>query len=161
MQWVLILGLSAVIFGIAIAVGSARNKELMEEGKIIQRNYAFWENMETFSTGIPYAAVLNAIRGTDYSDLKTDIYPNVNGQAAVLWKSSHAWNAKLTYLGENAGRQMYRFNFTGWRTRNGSPYRPDTMNMMMTRIEKMILSMDPTTTVETHKMQLKSKTRFL
>ncbi|MBE5997203.1 MAG: hypothetical protein E7240_07630 [Lachnospiraceae bacterium] len=161
MQWVLILGLSAVIFGIAIAVGSARNKELMEEGKIIQRNYAFWENMETFSTGIPYAAVLNAIRGTDYSDLKTDIYPNVNGQAAVLWKSSHAWNAKLTYLGENAGRQMYRFNFTEWRTRNGSPYRPDTMNMMMTRIEKMILSMDPTTTVETHKMQLKSKTRFL
>lgn len=161
MQWVLILGLSAVIFGIAIAVGSARNKELMEEGKIIQRCGSFWENMETFTTRVPYAAVLNAIQNTDYSDLKTDIYPNVNGQAAVLWKSSHAWNAKLTYLGENAGWQMYRFNFTGWRTRNGSPYRPDTMNMMMTRIEKMILSMDPATRVQSQKMQLKTRTRFL
>ncbi|MBQ6469161.1 MAG: hypothetical protein IJJ50_03800 [Lachnospiraceae bacterium] len=161
MQWVLIIGLSAIIFGIAIAVGNSRQKELMSEGKIVKRDYSFWENMEIFSTGIPYAAVLNAVRNTDYSDLKADVYPNVNGQAAVLWKSSHAWNAKLLYAGENAGRQIYRFSFTGWRTRNGSPYRPDTMNMMMTRIEKMILAMDPSATVETHKMQLKSRPRFL
>ena len=161
MEWVTVIVISAVIFGIALAVGSAHRKNLIDEGKAIRRNGHFWESMEIFSTGIPYADVLGAVGRTEYGDIKADVYPNVNGEHAVLWKSKHAWNAKLSWLGEQEGKQIYRFSFTGWRTRNGSPYRVDTMNMMMTRIEKMILAMDPSATVETHKMQLKSRTRFI
>ena len=48
-------------------------------------------------------------------------------------------------------------DFPAYRTRNGVPYRPDTMNVMETAVEKTFLAIDPRTRVENHRLQFKSK----
>ena len=160
MQLVLVFLLAAVIAGVAIMLRKQKEDELVGQGKAIHRKLGFWEEAEVFSTNTPYEAVLEAVKGTDYSEMKATVYPNVNGEQAVLWKSTHAWNAMLKYTGEKEGKQTYRFAFTGWKTRNGGVYSPESMNMMVTSVEKMLLSLDPSTTVETHKMQLKTNSRL-
>ena len=58
-------------------------------------------------------------------------------------------------------KYCYRLSFTGWRTRRGMPYNLISMNVFLTQTEKMLLSLDPETTVETHKMEIKTKSSII
>lgn len=145
----------AVIVG-AIVAGSARNKRLIEEGKIIDRGTGFYENAETFTTSATYDEIEKSVRGTSFSDCSVDIlyYPD---SKSILFKSSHAWNATIKYAGTQNGKNVFQFSFPTWRTHKGVPYRIDTMNMMETSIEKIFLSIDPQTTVVSQKQKYKTK----
>ena len=92
----------------------------------------------------------------DISECKVSVEYDDDNQA-MLYKSSHAWNAVIEYQGTQDGKNVFKFSFPAYRTRNGMPYRADTMNIMETAVEKAILSLDPQTTVETHKMKYKTK----
>lgn len=161
MKWVLIIALSAAIYAAVYMMKSSRENSLIQAGKAIKRERAFWEKAEVFATNADYETVVSEISRMDFSEIKAGVYPNVNGERAVLWKSSYAWNAKLTYMGESGGRQVFRFAFPCWKTRNGVPYREDSMNIMMTSVEKLFLSLDSSTTVEAHAMQLNRKMRII
>ena len=49
-----------------------------------------------------------------------------------------------------------------WRTsRYGAPYGVNQMNMIETRLERIFLSLDEQTQVESRRLQTKTKTRFI
>ena len=162
-MWIAFLIIAALI-GIAIAVGVSqynKTKQLASEGKIIQRQASFWENSELFTTIAAYEQVKEAVRNNSFSDSSVEIYYDFNGKQAILFKSSHAWNAELEYLGEQNDKKVFRLYFTAWKTQKyGTPYNVNSMNAMVTSIEKIFLSLDPSATVETHKMEVKTKTKF-
>ena len=162
MVWVVVILISLVIFGIAFAVNKSKKDELMEEGKIIERQGGFYEQSELFTTISSYEAIRDELLKKDYSEIKVTVYPNQGGQRAILFKSGYAWNATLTYQGTTEdGRNKFRFAFSAWKERNGIPYNTFSMNIMTTTVEKVVLGLDPAATVENHKMQLNSKAKFL
>ena len=160
MSWLVVILITVVIIGVAAYFGYNKNKQLMGEGKIVARKGTYWEEEHLFTTGTTYDNLLDAIGKTDFSDCKAEVIPNANGQMSVLFKSSHAWNAEVDYLGEQDGKNQYKFYFVAWQTRNGMPYNVTSMNMILTSIEKLFFSLDPTTTVRSQRAQIKSKTKF-
>ena len=152
----------AVIAFIAIATYSKMqtNKKLFEEGKIIKRRDSFWEDAEIFTTTASYEDVREAVSKTDFSDSGVSITPDLDGDKAILFQSGGAWNAVIDCLEENGGTYTHRFYFPAWQTRNGVPNKLETMNVIMTSVEKMFLSLDPTVTVETRRQQVKTKSKL-
>ncbi len=156
--FIIILLISVALLGGALYFGQQRANRLIAEGKMIKRDGEFWNFAEIFTlAGVDYERVLSAVKSTDFSEYKVDMYPNNGGRSEVLFKSGHGWNAKLTYTGETEGKFKYRFEFVAWNTYRGLPLRADTMNMMETRIEKMFLGLDSQTTVETVENKLETK----
>ncbi|MBQ6380604.1 MAG: hypothetical protein IJJ41_03260 [Clostridia bacterium] len=152
----IIIAVSVVLFAVAIIVGVLRNRKLVQEGKIIKRQGSFWESAELFITQAAFDQVLRSLSRTDLRDCKVTA-EHSSGSRYVVFRSSHAWNAALEYKGSNNGIHYYEFSFPAYRTRNGVPYRPDTMNVMETAVEKTFLAIDPRTRVENHRLQFKSK----
>ena len=154
----LIILISVALFGGAIYLGQLRANRLISEGKMIKRDGEFWNFAEIFTlTGVDYERILSAVRSTDFSEYKMDTYPGNGGKKEILFKSGHGWNALLSFVGENENKFRYRFEFVAWNTHRGLPLRADTMNMMETTIEKMLLRLDPKTTVEPVENKLETK----
>ena len=135
-------------------------KKLKSEGKIIDRSRLFWEEEEIFELDAPYEEVAEGVKQTDYSDCAVDIYYNIDGKKKIVFKSGYSWNAALVYKGMSDTKHIYNLSFTVWKTRNGAPYDIFSMNIFMTQTEKMLLSLDPETMVETHRIQLNTKSKF-
>ncbi len=155
-MWFFILAIIAVIVGAAF-VTAQRSKKLFEEGKIIKRPSTFWENAELFITNTTLESFENAIQKFDLTDCKVSIEHFSNG---ILFKSSHSWNATVEFKGTKEDKNVFEFSFPAYKTKNGMPYRVDTMNIIETAVEKAFLSNDPETAVETHKMQYKTKSKL-
>ena len=152
----ILLGVLTLI-GLQIIV-EKRNKRLTEEGKIIDREGSFWEKAEIFTLiGGEYEKVSNLIKTADYSECSVTIYPNYEKKKIFLFKSGENWEARLIFLGENEGKNKYRFEFIRWKTRNGLPTNMTTMNMIETTIEKIFLKLDSKTVVETEKIKIKTR----
>lgn len=157
---VLIIVLSVIVIGGIIVIGTLRGKRLTNEGKIVKRSGSFYKEESIFSTTSDWDKVLDAIKRTDFSHIGVQMNVGQGDYKAVLFQSGHGWNAVLSPIETNDERLNYRFCFTKWKTRDGIPWRMDTMNMMVTSIEKMFFSIDPTTSVQTRLMQTKVKTDF-
>ena len=114
-----------------------------------------------FTTTATYEQLKSAVKDGDFSSSSVDIYYDADGQKAILFKSNHAWNAKIELFGEQGDKNVFRLYFPAWKTQKyGTPYNINSMNAMVTSIEKILLSIDPATTVETSKMEVKTKTKF-
>ena len=149
---------SVLIFVAALIIAEKRNKRLTDEGKIIDREWKFWEKAEIFTLiGGEYEKVGNLIKTADYSECPVTLYPNYENKKVFLFKSGEDWEARLIFLGENEGKSKYRFEFIKWKTRNGIPKNTDTMNMIETTIEKIFLGLDSKTVVETEKIKIKTR----
>ncbi|MBR3200934.1 MAG: hypothetical protein IKG17_06325 [Mogibacterium sp.] len=155
-----------IIIAICVAaVGTAyylKNREktgLLQEGKIIERNKSFWEDKQIFELDAPYEAVVAAAKNVNYAGNAVEVTYNFDGKKIIFFRSSHSWNAALQYLGTSEEKYLYSLSFTNWKGRNGVPNFM-TMNIFLTQTEKMLLSLDPETMVETHMMEIKTKTRF-
>jgi hypothetical protein len=156
----IIIGVLAAI-GIALFIGKQNTDKLLQEGKIINRKSGFWEEKQFFELNAPYEAVLAAARNVDYTGTAADITYNFDGKKIIFFRSGKSWNAALQYLGMSEGKYLYSLSFTGWQTRRGVPYDVNSMNILLTQTEKMLLSLDPETMVEVHMMELNTKTRFI
>jgi hypothetical protein len=149
---------SVLIFVAALIIAEKRNKRLTDEGKIIDREWKFWEKAEIFTLiGGEYEKVGNLIKTADYSECPVTLYPNYENKKVFLFKSGEDWEARLIFLGENEGKSKYRFEFIKWKTRNGIPKNTSTMNMIETTIEKIFLGLDSKTVVETEKIKIKTR----
>ena len=73
-----------VIVGVVILIASmVRGKKvvrLSEEGKLIKRDGAYWEEKQIFELEAPYEAVSAAVKSTDYSDCAVNITHNYDGK---------------------------------------------------------------------------------
>ena len=151
----LIVIIPVVAFIAVIAIVSAKKqKELLQQGKIIKRKMDFWDDAEMFLTIATPQAVFSTIQRTDFSDCKVSTEYGTN---IVVFKSDHSWNACVEYLGMQGERHVFKCSFPAYMTRRGMPYNPATMNMMLTSIEKIFLMIDPQTTVESHKVKRTTK----
>lgn len=156
--WIIII--AAVAIGLIIGISNGmKTKKLAEEGKIIHRQSSFWESKEFFTTSATYKQIKEKIRDNSFDSCPVSIQFDNNGRQSVLFKSG-TWSASLDCLDTQGDKEVFRFNFLQWDTRRGIPYGLDSMNVLMTTIEKIFLSIDPATTVETRKMEVKSKTKF-
>ena len=151
----LILGIGVVI--LAGVLGSKRRQTLVNEGKIIEREYDFHEKTYLFLTSKSYQDIINAVNVTDFSDADVQILNASNNKNSLLFKHNNSWVAKLEYKGQRDGKNMFSYGLTSWKTNRGVPAGGHTMNMMQTALEKMFLSLDPETMIETHKMQIKTQ----
>ena len=153
--------IAAALLAVVVPIGLARNKKLIREGKIIERKGSFFEEEELFTTSASFDSVLAALNRADLSGAGVTVYPETGGREAVLFRSKHGWNSKLSRRDSVDGKNRFRFAFTVWTSRNGLPWRADTMNMMLTQVEKTLLSLDPDVTVETHPVRVRTKTSFI
>lgn len=161
MEIVMIVSILAII-AVTTAVCVKRNKELLASGKIIKRQMDFWEYAEYFLTDVSYEALRRVLLGTDLRDCAVSVTPEVNGQAQILFRCKHGWNAVIRWQGGRQGKNAYMFHFTAWRTgRYHIPCGLNQMNMLMTRLERLFLSMDPNTAVENRRLKVKTKTSFI
>ena len=157
----LVLIISAAIIGIVGYFAKQRNDRLISEGKIISRNYNFYEFAEIFTlSGIDYDRIRSAVDNADFSDLKATVYKDHEGQKKILFRSGYEWNAMISFKGETDGKYSYRFEFVAWNEYKGIPARMDTMNMMETKVEKLLLAMDPSASVQSVENKLTSKRSF-
>ncbi|WP_405342208.1 hypothetical protein [Ruminococcus sp.] len=162
MTWIIILFIVAVIgIGIAVGVSNAKKTDQMaREGRIIQRQMTFWESAEYFTTTATYEQVKAVVKNNHFSDSYVDIYYNVEGKQAIVFKSNHSWNAELDCLETQGDKNKFKLYFPVWKTHRGMPYDVNSMNALVTSIEKIFLSLDPATTVENRRMEVSTKTKF-
>ena len=143
-----------------IAWASAKSKkQLSNQGKIVERKAMFYEEKAVFSTKASYDSIVSLVSKRDYKEIKATV--ERESSSAILIKSTLGWNAVLENVGMRDGKNVIAFHFTAWKTEYGRPANEISMNYIMTDIEKTILSLDQSATVERQKMQFKSKTNFI
>ena len=153
--------LAIVIIGVVVGKKSYDNtKRLAEEGKISPRKGAFYENKEIFETAASYEQIRQKVKETNLEDTKANVQYDFEGGNAIFFQFSDAWNAILEQCGERNGKNLFQFYFPAWKTSRNGIVNAMSMNVLITAIEKIILSIDSATTVENHKMQIKTKSKF-
>ncbi len=156
------IGFFAAFVAIVSVICVKRNKKLLDSGKIVKRQMNFWENAEYFLSAAGYEQLRDAILHTDFSDCGLSVTPDLDGQAQILFRCKHGWNALLRWQGCRDGQNLFMFHFPAWRSsRYGAPYGVNQMNMIETRLERIFLNLDPDTRVESRRMQTKTKTSFI
>ena len=129
---------------------SKRWKEARENGDMIKRDRQIWREEELFYTKTSYRDVVQAIKGKDFSSCKATVYPDFEGTQRVLFKGE-TWNAVVEFKGEENGKNVFSFYFPAYMEPIGT-YLPD-MNIILTQIEKIFLTLDSTTAVDTRTLQ--------
>lgn len=155
MEFILLV---AACFGLAFFVsylGSLRNKKLEAEGQIVQRDYEFHRTEQLFICDIAPEALFDAIKKRDYSNAGATASQSSDPNR-IVFRSSHQWNAQLSYRGKRGDKNVFSYSLTNWHTHKGVAWRVDTMNMLLTSVEKVFLSMDQSTLIEKHKMETKT-----
>ena len=163
MEWVIVIVIFVVI-GVALALAQLtyvrRNREMISAGKIIKRDISFEGYAEIFTlSNADFAKVVSALKTMDISDAGVS-WESKGATRTVDFKSIHEWTARLMALKSSGERYRYSFQFTGWQTHKGVTWRSDTMNMLLTGIEKVFLSLDPNTQLGTEQLKTKSKPSF-
>ena len=160
MEWI-VLPICLIAIGIGIAIGLPRGKkikQLREEGKITVRSERFAEKGEEFTSKVGSYASLK-------EQLEKAVIPCAmegNTSTQVDFKSTD-FAARLYKVDFDApsGIGIFRFEFTRWKTANYG-YADDTsMNMLMTSVEKVFLSLDPNTGVKYYDLDFKTHHSFL
>lgn len=157
MPTALIIMIVVIVIAVVIAGTKSFNtsKRLAEDGKIAPRQGAFYEEAELFTTTATYEGICEKIKSVDLSDTKASIQYDFEGQKTIFFKSNDGWNAALDWIGEEDGKNRFRFYFPAWRVSRNGIVNTMSMNVALTAIEKAILALDPTATVESRKLQTK------
>ena len=61
---------------------------------------------------------------------------------------------------EEGQPQQYTFRFTHWETKNGGPVSINSMNALLTTVEKTLLKVDPSTQVSSERINYTTKSKF-
>ena len=131
----------AIFAGIAL-IARRQGNRLLSEGKLRVRDLQFVERAEVFRLReVEYLAVKEALLAADYGSSRVRI-EEAEGKAALIYRTG-AWRAVLRLEEEVGYEYHYAFFFVDWATRRGLPARPDTMNMVLTTVEKTMEALDP------------------
>lgn len=151
----LVLLLSAAVFYYMYQ----RHKKLVDSGKVIERERNFVEKAEDFvlTSEVP-DEVSRRLQSLPYAEMKASMRVADGGQSFLFTGST--WSAKLFRKNDEAGKAVYSFQYLNWKTRDGGVMYEDHMNMLLTSIEKMFLSIDPNTQVRTRLLETKTSHKF-
>ena len=153
--WILIILISSALFYYMYQ----RHKKLVDSGKVIDRERNFVEKAEDFIVSLEAPSeVQKRIKALPYSEMKATMRTEGNGQSFLFTGST--WSARLCRKGDEAGKAVYSFQYLSWKTHNGGIMYEDHMNMLLTSIEKMFLSIDPGAQVKTRLLETKTSHKF-
>ena len=149
-----------LLLGLGAYIGYKRIKPMMGSKNLIKRDGAFWEDGELLYTCAPCADVFAAVNHADFSECRTEMRRSTDGKALIFSCSKDRWTAALQYYGLHNNEHKYEFQFLRWDTHNlgTSIY---SMNILLTIVEKIFLSLDPDTEAEIHIVDTETETRFL
>lgn len=156
--WVLVI-LVLVAGGIYGAKNAKKAKEMLAEGKMIQREDLFWENGECLYTTTPYETILEAVMQEDFSECKVSVTPNYKDGKIIAFIDKRNFSAALAYYGKENGEHIYEISFPSWTNDRIMTSNP-RMNLLMTKLEKIFLSFDPDTEAEIRVLDTKTRTSF-
>ncbi len=149
-----------LLLGIGAYIGYKRVRPMAHSENLIRREGAFWEDGELLYTRAAYEDVLTAVRRADLSECRAEMQPDAGGKPVILFRSQDRWYAALRYYGFHDGEHQYEFQFLRWDTRSlGTAVY--SMNILLTIVEKIFLSLDPDTEAEIHILDTETETRFL
>ena len=156
-SWILLI---VVIIGGLIWYNWQKTQCLTSEGKIIKRSGLFYREGEEFTiAGYDPALISQRVQGLSYSEMSVSMSGN-SEQQVFRFKGS-TFEAQLCLREHTQDKAVYGFNFTRWKeNHNGSVYSIYEMNMLLTAIEKMFLSIDPAAQVRSWKVETKAKPSF-
>ena len=161
----MIFAIAALPVAIGVLVGvrmAKKNKALLQSGKIVARQAAFWEYAEYFLAEVSYEALRRVLLETDLRDCGVSVTPDLEGRAQILFRCRHGWNAVLRWQGSREDKNAFMLYFPAWKSsRYGAPYGLSEMNMLVTRVEQLFLDMDPDTEVQNRRLQTKTKRSFI
>jgi len=160
-MWVAVVVIILAV-GIGLAVGlkqrSAGN-QFMEAGRMIKRDISFVETAEVFTLSeTDFKNIVDMIKKADLSD--TGVSAESNSEKQIVLFKAKGWAAQLHRLVEEREKCAYCFTFTAWQTYRGMPQNHVQMNLLLTAIEKVFLSIDPNTQVQASRTKTKSKSSF-
>jgi len=159
MFWIILIAVVGV--GVILGVKQAqRNKELYESGKMTKRNYTITDEAEEFTlVGADFSNVSRAIDSYNFADYRISVSPNKGNQSFTF--VCKTWQAGLRQKNDADGKNIWYFSFMNWKEdRYGLPEDVTEMNILVTGIEKIFLSIDPNTEVKNTPIQTKTKTKF-
>lgn len=159
MYWAWIIIIGAIVIGVVLGVSRFnKTKQLVQGGKIIQRQPRFWEYKEYFTTDATYEQVKEAVRNNSFDGCSVTIQFSYNNMQSIYFQSS-SWTASFDCLESQSDKNYFRFHFINWEARRGVPYGVDAMNVLETTIEKILLAIDYDTLVENRRMEIHTKTK--
>ncbi|MCR5611090.1 MAG: hypothetical protein K6F68_04580 [Clostridiales bacterium] len=151
----IIIIVSVAFMALLFYLGIRSRNKLIDEGKIILRKSDFMRSAEIFTLDPPDpAAVVAAVKAFDYADMRVSMKGSSEKQQFAFTGSS--WGAQL-YKQDSDEKAKYRFEFTNWKSSDGSVKDETNMNKLLTAVEKMFIGFDPNTQVTTVPLELKTK----
>lgn len=159
---VLAIIIGFVLLGYVIYKNVKQERQMTSEGKIINRSHRFIEQAEDFTIICDDPAIVSGKLGAlPFSEMNVKM--TANGQQAFQFSFTHPsgnWTAVLRRMDAPAGQLAYSFNFTHWKVSDLGVIGELQMNMLLTAIEKMFLSIDPNTQVKTRLLETKTSHKF-
>lgn len=154
------LGILVIVVTIALSLLFRWQKEnrLKSEGKIIDRKDLFYEKAQEFTVALESPEIAaGRIRALPYGTMGLSM--REDGQTFQFAGSNFA--ARLWLREFSDGRGIYQFQFDRWKTSSvGGAIGHYEMNVLLTTIEKLFLSIDQNTCVRTWNLETHTKTKF-
>ena len=153
--WVIVLLISGVLFYYMYQ----RHKKLVDSGKVINRERNFVEKAEDFVLTLDDPGeVARQLQELSYAEMKVSMRIGEGGHSFQF--TSVTWSARLYRKNDEDEKKVYSFQYLNWKTHDGGVMYEDHMNMLLTAIEKMFLSIDPHTQVRTRMLETKTSHKF-
>ena len=149
----------AVIVAGALWYGMQKGNKLRSEGKIINRKFDFYEEGKEFTLTLDNPDLLvQRLEAVPYSEMKLSM--KSDSQRHFFSFVSANFEAQLWRKSADSEKSVYCFQFNNWKTYNGIALGGAEMNMLLTSIEKLFLSIDRNTQVRAWELETKTKHSF-
>lgn len=136
-----------------------RHQKLVDSGKIINRDRNFVEKAEDFVLTLDGSdEVARRLQEISYTEMKVSMRILDDGHSFQF--VGNTWSARLYRKNDEDGKAIYSFQYLNWKTHDGGIMYEDHMNMLLTAIEKIFLSIDPNTQVRTRLLETKTSHKF-
>lgn len=152
MEWVAIIGIAAICYGIIFYLNVSKKNKLKEENKIIDRDPVFFKREHFFETSV--ASLKEIGDAVDQGVLNSEgiSFEPDYGRGIIIFHNNVSFGtfgAALRTAGNADGVYRYSFKIDAWRETNGGITRQDLFNanVLLTAIEKAFLKLDPQTKV--------------
>lgn len=157
MSAVLIL-IVIVVLVVSFVLPAKYKASQIAEGNMIQRDVDFAEYGEIFTLKhVDSDIIVNALNQIDFEKILGN-RPSINS-SKMTFTARYGFSAQMFLVEDDGENMKYRFDFLHWEAAGGSKRASADagMNLLLTAIEKMFLSLDPNTQVSKEKNTTKRK----
>lgn len=139
-----------IFLAVAIVIQAVYKAHLLSTGKILDRPNDFVRTKQIYTVrNVNFQQVISILRmKVANKEFSANIIEDKNRRSIFI--DGFQWKARLWQVSENAGCQVFAFCFLEW-------YRDyeDSMNCLLTSVEKTFLQLDPGTQLQSVKMETK------